>query len=196
MDHSCKTLPLTPFTIRFGLIGARFAGDRLWRLFALLTSPIPVRYNFKSGRIRWRVMAATVLGVAAVVTVYIHMPIRSPINGVVLEKLVDPNELVPPQSFGVTRGPSTALIAMADSKDLQVEIDLNASDRAKVSLNQQCRVSPEVYLDKVYSGGVAAIALAPRFSGIVEIRFKQRTGTMLGDPIDGGAAGQLDQHKP
>jgi RND family efflux transporter MFP subunit len=54
--------------------------------------------------------------------------IRSPVNGVVLEKLVDPNELVTPQSFGGTRGPSTALIAVADPKDLQVEIDLNEAD--------------------------------------------------------------------
>ncbi|MCS7336665.1 MAG: efflux RND transporter periplasmic adaptor subunit, partial [Verrucomicrobiae bacterium] len=37
--------------------------------------------------------------------------IRSPIDGVVLERLVEPNELVVPQSFGGTRGPSTALIA-------------------------------------------------------------------------------------
>ena len=39
--------------------------------------------------------------------------IRSPIDGVVLEKLVDPGELVMPQSFGGTRGPSTALLALA-----------------------------------------------------------------------------------
>ena len=67
--------------------------------------------------------------------------IRSPINGVVLEKLVNPNELVVPQSFGGGRGPSTALIAVADPKDLQVQIDLSESDVAKVSLGQKCRVS-------------------------------------------------------
>ena len=84
--------------------------------------------------------------------------IRSPINGVVLEKLVDPNELVVPQSFGGNRGPSTALIALADPKDLQVEIDLNESDLSKVSLNQKCRVSPEAYPDRSYDGYVAEIA--------------------------------------
>ncbi|HZQ48351.1 MAG TPA: efflux RND transporter periplasmic adaptor subunit, partial [Verrucomicrobiae bacterium] len=71
--------------------------------------------------------------------------IRSPINGVVLEKLVEPNELVVPQSFGGTRGPSTALIAIADPKDLQVEVDLNEADLSKVSMNQKCRISPEAY---------------------------------------------------
>jgi HlyD family secretion protein len=81
--------------------------------------------------------------------------IRSPINGVVLEKLVDPNELVTPQSFGGTRGPSTALVSMADLKDLQVEIDLNEADVAKVNVGQRCHISPEAYPEKVYNGYVA-----------------------------------------
>ena len=101
--------------------------------------------------------------------------IRSPINGVVLEKLVDPNELVVPQSFGGTRGPSTALIALADTKDLQVEIDLNEADLSKISLNQKCRVSPEAYPDKAYDGYVAEIAPeANRAKGTLQIKVQIR----------------------
>jgi HlyD family secretion protein len=97
--------------------------------------------------------------------------IRSPINGVVLEKLVDPNELVVPQSFGGPRGPSTALIAVADTKDLQVEIDLNEADLSKIHLNQKCRVSPEAYPDKSYAGVVAEIAPeAVRSKGTLQIK--------------------------
>lgn len=97
--------------------------------------------------------------------------IRSPINGVVLEKLVDPNELVVPQSFGGGRGPSTALIALADPKDLQVEIDLNESDLSKVFLNQKCRVSPEAYPDRSYGGYVAEIAPeATRAKGTLQVK--------------------------
>ena len=97
--------------------------------------------------------------------------IRSPINGVVLEKLVDPNELVAPQSFGGLRGPSTALIAVADPQDLQVEIDLNEADLSKISLKQKCRVSPEAYLDKVYDGYVVEIAPeANRAKGTLQIK--------------------------
>jgi len=97
--------------------------------------------------------------------------IRSPIDGVVLEKLVDPNELVTPQSFGGTRGPSTALIAVADPKDLQVEIDMNEADLAKVALDQKCRVSPEAYPDKIYEGVVAEIAPeANRAKGTLQIK--------------------------
>jgi len=97
--------------------------------------------------------------------------IKSPINGVVLEKLVDPNELVTPQSFGGTRGPSTALISVADLKDLQVEIDLNEADVAKVFVGQKCRVSPEAYPDKTYEGYVAEKAPeANRQKGTLQVK--------------------------
>lgn len=101
--------------------------------------------------------------------------IRSPINGVVLEKLVDPNELVTPQSFGGTRGPSTAFIAVADPKDLQVEIDMNEADLSKIYLGQKCRVSPEAYADKNYEGYVAEIAPeASRAKGTLQIKVQIR----------------------
>jgi HlyD family secretion protein len=97
--------------------------------------------------------------------------IKSPINGVVLEKLVDPNELVTPQSFGGTRGPSTALVAVADPKDLQVEIDLNEADVAKVYLKQKCKVSPEAYPDRVYDAYVAEKAPeASRQKGTLQVK--------------------------
>jgi HlyD family secretion protein len=97
--------------------------------------------------------------------------IKSPIDGVVLEKLVDPNELVTPQSFGGTRGPSTALISLGDPKDLQVEIDLNEADVAKVLLNQKCKISPEAYPDRVYDGYVAEKAPeANRQKGTLQVK--------------------------
>ncbi|MFM8358778.1 MAG: efflux RND transporter periplasmic adaptor subunit, partial [Verrucomicrobiota bacterium] len=84
--------------------------------------------------------------------------IRSPVNGVVLEKLVDPGELVTPQTFGAGRGPSTSLVAVADLTDLQVEIEVNEADLAKVKVGQACRVSPEAYPDRQYDGVVAEVA--------------------------------------
>jgi HlyD family secretion protein len=97
--------------------------------------------------------------------------IRAPINGTILEKLVDPNELVVPQSFGGTRGPSTALVSLADLTDLQVEIDLNEADLSKIRMKQHCRISPEAYPDKKYSGYVAEIAPeASRSKGTLQIK--------------------------
>lgn len=96
--------------------------------------------------------------------------IRAPIDGVILEKLVSPNELVTPQSFGGS-GPSTAFLAMADLADLQVEIDLNEADTPKVFMGQLCRISPEAYPDKVYAGRVAEIAPeANRAKGTLQIK--------------------------
>jgi HlyD family secretion protein len=97
--------------------------------------------------------------------------IRAPITGVVLEKLVDANELVTPQSFGGSRGPSTAVISLGDPQDLQVEIDMNEADLAKVHLGQRCKVSPEAYLDHSYEGTVAEIAPeASRQKGTLQIK--------------------------
>lgn len=101
--------------------------------------------------------------------------IRSPIDGVVLEKLVDPNELVTPQSFGGNRGPSTALMSVGDPKDLQVEIDLNEADLSKVRLGQKCRVTPEAYMDHTYEGVVAEMAPeASRQKGTLQIKVQIR----------------------
>jgi HlyD family secretion protein len=101
--------------------------------------------------------------------------IRSPVNGVVLEKLVDPNELVSPQTFGGTRGPSTSLVAVADLKDLQVELDINESDLAKIGLGQACVLSPQAFRDKRYDGVVAEIAPeASRQKGTLQIKVQIR----------------------
>lgn len=101
--------------------------------------------------------------------------IRAPIDGTILEKLVNPNELVAPQSFGGSRGPSTAFLAMADLMDLQVEIDLNEADTPKVFLNQACTVSPEAYPDRHYDGYVAEIAPeASRSKGTLQVKVQIR----------------------
>lgn len=111
-------------------------------------------------------------GQVAVARTYLDWcTIRAPISGTILEKLVNPNELVSPQSFGGTRGPSTAFLAMADLQDLQVEIDLNESDTPKVALKQKCRISPEAYQDKQYEGYVAEIAPeANRAKGTLQVK--------------------------
>jgi HlyD family secretion protein len=97
--------------------------------------------------------------------------IRSPIDGVVLEKLAEENELVSPQSFGGDKGPSTALLAVADPRDLQVEVDLNEADLSKVWLGQVCRITPEAYPDHTYDGYVAEIAPeANRQKGTLQVK--------------------------
>jgi RND family efflux transporter MFP subunit len=97
--------------------------------------------------------------------------IKAPVTGVVLEKLAEANELVTPQNFGGTRGPSTSLLAVADLNDLQVEIDVSESDLGKIRLGQRCRIKPEAYKDKFYAGFVAEIAPeATRAKGTLQIK--------------------------
>lgn len=97
--------------------------------------------------------------------------IRSPIDGVVLEKLAVAGALVTPQSFGGTRGPSTALVALADPNDLQVEIDVNEADLPKIHAGQRCRVTPEAFPDHQYGGVIAEMAPeASRQKGTLQIK--------------------------
>ncbi|MGB8169600.1 MAG: efflux RND transporter periplasmic adaptor subunit [Chthoniobacteraceae bacterium] len=97
--------------------------------------------------------------------------IRSPIDGVVLEKLAVAGALVTPQSFGGTRGPSTALVALADPQDLQVEIEVNESDLPKIRLGQRCRVTPEAFPEHHYGGVIAEMAPeASRQKGTLQIK--------------------------
>lgn len=62
---------LNPIVILFILAGVGFVAYLLWLFYAIATSPIPLPYNFKSVFVRWRSTAATILGVALVVTVFI-----------------------------------------------------------------------------------------------------------------------------
>lgn len=145
------------------------------RVEKLVAAKVETQQQLDDSRLNVRAAEAQVKemqGQLALIQTYIDWTIiRSPINGVILEKLVDPNELVTPQSFGGTRGPSTALIALADPSDLQVEIDLNEADVAKVYLGQKCRISPEAYPEKTYEGYVAEKAPeASRQKGTLQIK--------------------------
>src|SRR5262245_37352883 len=64
---------VTPTTIIFGVIGLAIVAYLIWLVYAIATSPIPLMCNCTSVVVRWRATAATVLGVAAVVTVYLLM---------------------------------------------------------------------------------------------------------------------------
>ena len=149
------------------------------RILQLTKTAIETRQAEDDARLRLASARATlkeVQGAYDVTRTYLDWTvIRSPIDGVVLEKLVDPAELVVPQSFGGGRGPSTALLAVANPKDLQVEVDLNEAFVAKVFLNQKCRVSPEAYPDKAYDGYVAEMAPeANRQKGTLQVKVQIR----------------------
>jgi HlyD family secretion protein len=146
--------------------------ERITNLIRTATESQQNADNARLALVSDRAMLQSAQGSYALAKTYVDWcVIRSPINGVVLEKLVNPGELVMPQSFGGTRGPSTALLAVANLKDLQVEIDVNEADLSKISLSQKCHVSPEAYPEKTYAGFVAEIAPeADRAKGTLQIK--------------------------
>ncbi|MBM3881824.1 MAG: efflux RND transporter periplasmic adaptor subunit [Verrucomicrobia bacterium] len=97
--------------------------------------------------------------------------VHAPRDATVLEKHVAVGELVLPQGFGGAQRPSTLLLTLADLTDLQVEVDLNELDTPKVHLQQPCRVVPEAYPDRSYTGVVAEIAPeANRQKGTLQVK--------------------------
>jgi HlyD family secretion protein len=83
--------------------------------------------------------------------------IRAPIGGTILERLIEKGEMVT-TGFVASRGAKSALVAIANLKDLEVELDINESDIPKVHLNQECSVSPDSYPDRKYKAQVREIA--------------------------------------
>jgi len=162
---------------RVGLEKAKIIFDRVKRLRATNNETAEREDEARLGVQAAQAVIQQIEGVRASVGVALDWTvIRSPIDGVVLEKLAVAGALVTPQSFGGTKGPSTALFAVADPQDLQVEIDINESDLPKISPGQKCRVTPEAYPDKHYGGHVAEIAPeANRQKGTLQLKVQIET---------------------
>lgn len=83
--------------------------------------------------------------------------IRSPIDGTILERLVENGEMVTTMFVG-ERGAKSSVVSLADLNDLQVELDISQNDFARVAMGQKCTVVPDAYPDRKYEGRVAEIA--------------------------------------
>ena len=83
--------------------------------------------------------------------------IRAPIGGTILERLIEKGEMVT-TGFVATRGAKSALVAIANLRELEVELDINESDISKIHVDQRCTVSPDSYPERKYSARVREIA--------------------------------------
>jgi len=83
--------------------------------------------------------------------------IRAPIDGTVLERLAEVGETVT-TSIVSTRGAKSAILSLADLRDLQVEVDVNQNDLKKLRLKMPATVIPEAYPDRTYQGVLAEMA--------------------------------------
>jgi len=96
--------------------------------------------------------------------------IRSPIDGVVLQKYREVGSMI---SYGnaVTTGYGIADIAqLADTTDMRAEVDVNESDIAKVGMGAPATVTLDAYPDRPFAAKVAKIdPEADRQKGTVEV---------------------------
>lgn len=98
--------------------------------------------------------------------------IRAPVTGTILERVVEKGEFVT-TSFVGDRGAKGFVVSLADLKDLQVELDINQNDFAKLGPRQRGVVTTDAYPDKKYQGVIYEIAPeANRSKATVQVKVK------------------------
>jgi len=156
---------MNPLVIAFSMFFLAFAGYILWLLWAVATSPIPLPYNFKSIFVRWRSTAATILGVALVVTVFILLHAMA----AGLEK-----------SSANTGDPRNVMIVRKGS---------TAESSSVITLDQfkQLQYLPQIARDAqgrpIISADLAVIITLPRRDGSGEANVTMRGVTPMGKEL-------------
>jgi len=85
--------------------------------------------------------------------------IRAPVNGTILERTAEKGELITSGFASQAEGgPQGSVVALADLKDIQVELDIAQDDFAKLGPNQKGIVSVDAYPDRKYDGEIAQIS--------------------------------------
>ncbi len=98
--------------------------------------------------------------------------IRAPIDGTVLQRIVELGEMVT-TSFAGEMGAKSAVVSLADLMDLQVELDISQSDFNRLSNDQDCVMSPEAFPDRKYRCRIDEIAPeANRQKATIQVKVK------------------------
>ncbi|HEX9004171.1 MAG TPA: efflux RND transporter periplasmic adaptor subunit, partial [Blastocatellia bacterium] len=98
--------------------------------------------------------------------------ISAPISGVILERNVERGEFVT-TGFASDRGAKGYVVSLADLNDLQVELDINQNDFAKLGASQPATVTTDAYPDRKYQGEIDEISPeANRQKATVQVKVK------------------------
>src|SRR6185436_18706633 len=98
--------------------------------------------------------------------------IRAPVTGTILERAVEAGEFVT-TSFVGERGAKGYVVALADLNDLQVELDINQDDFARLGARQRGTVTTDAFPDRKYDGVIEEISpQADRQKATVQIKVK------------------------
>ena len=97
--------------------------------------------------------------------------IRAPVTGTILSKRAEIGNLLNSAAF--TASIASGLGDMADLADLEVDLEVQERDLAKVKVHQECRVRADAYPDRIYEGYVDRLMpIANRSRGVLPIRVK------------------------
>jgi HlyD family secretion protein len=95
--------------------------------------------------------------------------ITAPITGTILERVVEKGEFVTTGDMG-TKG---YVVSLANLRDLQVELDINQADLARLHGKQKSVITTDAYPDRKYLGRVDSISPeANRQKATVQVRVK------------------------
>ncbi len=98
--------------------------------------------------------------------------IRAPIDGTILERNVEKGEFVTTGFVG-DKGAKGYVVSIADLHDLEVELDINQNDFAKLSTTQPGVVTTDAYPDRKYQGVIHEISPeANRQKATVQVKVK------------------------
>jgi len=85
--------------------------------------------------------------------------IRAPVSGTILERTAEKGELITAQFASAAEGgPQGSVVALADLKDLQVELDIAQDDFSKLGPKQKGVVTVDAYPDRKYDGEIHEIS--------------------------------------
>lgn len=100
--------------------------------------------------------------------------IRAPVAGTILERNVEKGEFVTTGFVG-DKGAKGYVVSIADLNDLQVELDINQGDFAKLGSRQPATVTTDAYPDLKYEGFIQEISPeANRQKATVQVKVKVR----------------------
>ena len=100
---------------------------------------------------------------------YDNCTIKSPVTGVILTKKAEVGSLINP----VVGGISTSLCEIADLSQIEVDLEIQERDIAKLRVGMLGRVRPDAYPDRIYTGFVDRLMpIANRARGIIPVRVR------------------------
>jgi HlyD family secretion protein len=105
-------------------------------------------------------------------TLEANTEIRAPVTGTILERAVEKGEFVTTNFVG-DRGAKGYVVSLADLTDLEVELDVNQNDFAKLDPRQKGTITTDAFPDRKYQGIIKEISPeANRQKATVQVKVK------------------------